>query len=1088
WEYRGPNTVPDNTVCSQGSCGAGSVPISSLTTDNGFVIFDSNYWDDDDGVCGGLGTGQDPAPHTNSLITGTLDFSSAATVVLTFQQQFKHFQASTKVFVSNDNGINWTEILNNSGVFSPSSEWKTVNITTQAAGQNDVKIKFQFSGTYYWWLLDDIAFYSPNPNDLQLGNPAYALYGVVASPILFDDMMYHAYPQIMVPPQTFTGKGTNIGGNAQTQVRLYVDVRKNGTQTTYTNNTAAVTIQPGQTTNFQLPGTYTNTSGLGTYQVLYNLDQLQTDDNVSNNLDTLDYLITEYTYARDEFSLADVFTPQPQYSGQPMEIGNVFQARASGPKATSMQVVLGEGTTVGSQIYGIVYNLDRTITYATTQPYTVNLADINEAGGNYAVTLDFISPITLADDTIYLAMVGNYGGNDQLRVGRSGPAPAEASLVRYPAVNGLFYMFSAPMVRLSIFPADAIPGCTNPSAQNYDASATTDDGSCQIAGCTIAGSFNYNPLANWDDGSCLYCGCNDPEADNYDPGAGCDDGSCIFSGCTDPTADNYDPQANQDDGSCFNNGCMNPDADNYDPLATVDDGSCIISGCTNAEAANYDPEANLDDGSCVFPGCTNPLADNYDPQANQEDGSCILSGCTDPEADNYWADANNDDGSCFYLGCMDPEADNYDPTATIDDGNCIYYGCTDPGANNYDPGANTDDLSCLYETAALAVDILSGCAPLEITLVNQTAVQEGGTCLFTMNGVSFGDGCFASQDFILEEPGEYYFYFQYAQGESVTETTLGPVTVYPVPAVPELTVNSTDLQISCAGCENMSTLWTIDDISTNISGSVISIPEISAGVADNGYYAVQITDENGCSSISGPELVLIPVASLTTDSICSPADATLINLTDPVEGIAIQVDFGDGTEDLTWATEYFHTYENGGNYSWSLNVTAGNMSAGIGGNVLVIQTPPVPMIEAHINSGYFVCANSDEADDIIWLWAGEEINSDSVEFVSGYTTAILINGGVCTSSASIEWQSVDDTFGQVIRLMPNPAHHEAWLTGIHEDTGITIFDGQGRRCFCDYVRTTDGYMIDTTLLPNGTYYIRLEHRDRLITVPLVVLK
>ena len=65
WEYRGPNTTPDNTVCSQGSCGSGSVPITSLTTSNGFVIFDSNYWDDDDGVCGGLGTGPDPAPHTN---------------------------------------------------------------------------------------------------------------------------------------------------------------------------------------------------------------------------------------------------------------------------------------------------------------------------------------------------------------------------------------------------------------------------------------------------------------------------------------------------------------------------------------------------------------------------------------------------------------------------------------------------------------------------------------------------------------------------------------------------------------------------------------------------------------------------------------------------------------------------------------------------------------------------------------------------------------------------------------------------------------------------------------------------------------
>ena len=50
-------------------------------------------------------------------------------------------------------------------------------------------------------------------------------------------------------------------------------------------------------------------------------------------------------------------------------------------------------------------------------------------------------------------------------------------------------------------------------------------------------------------------GCMDPVAENYDPTATEDDGSCTYPptpvlGCTDETATNYNPEATQDDGSC----------------------------------------------------------------------------------------------------------------------------------------------------------------------------------------------------------------------------------------------------------------------------------------------------------------------------------------------------------------------------------------------------------------------------------------------------------------------------------------------------------------------------------------------------------
>ena len=69
------------------------------------------------------------------------------------------------------------------------------------------------------------------------------------------------------------------------------------------------------------------------------------------------------------------------------------------------------------------------------------------------------------------------------------------------------------------------------------------------------------------------CGCTDATADNFDADADYDDGSCVFSGCTDSDALNYDTDANLDDGSCIVPGCTNPAADNYNPDANQNDGS-----------------------------------------------------------------------------------------------------------------------------------------------------------------------------------------------------------------------------------------------------------------------------------------------------------------------------------------------------------------------------------------------------------------------------------------------------------------------------------------------------------------------------------
>ena len=69
-----------------------------------------------------------------------------------------------------------------------------------------------------------------------------------------------------------------------------------------------------------------------------------------------------------------------------------------------------------------------------------------------------------------------------------------------------FYKFSFVFVVMLMFLSSCSKeGCTDPIAENYDAEAKKDDGTCEfIMGCMDENSIAYNSLATKDDGSCVY--------------------------------------------------------------------------------------------------------------------------------------------------------------------------------------------------------------------------------------------------------------------------------------------------------------------------------------------------------------------------------------------------------------------------------------------------------------------------------------------------------------------------------------------------------------------------------------------------------
>ena len=331
-------------------------------------------------------------------------------------------------------------------------------------------------------------------------------------------------------------------------------------------------------------------------------------------------------------------------------------------------------------------------------------------------------------------------------------------------------------------------GCTDPLACNYDAEATSDDGSCDFAscsGCTDPDACNYDPSATQDDGSCgdiddcgvcagdnsTCSGCTDPDACNFDETALFDDGSCVLGGAA-FTLTMYDTYGDGWNGNsltiageqyCFPDflgDCASTDvwtvyADSVTYELCIDTSDCLeivfnadglyigetswdIADASGAVLASGGAGESGFAGDCGF-GCTNPDACNYDPEATGDDGTCDFDclGCTDPDACNYDATATQDDGSC--------QANDDCGVCGGDNTSCA--GCTDPAACNYDETASIDNGSCLSsdDCGVCGGDnsTCSGCTDPDACNYNETAIFDDGTCVLP----DPVDGCTATCDF-----------------------------------------------------------------------------------------------------------------------------------------------------------------------------------------------------------------------------------------------------------------------------------------------------------------------------------------------------
>ena len=242
------------------------------------------------------------------------------------------------------------------------------------------------------------------------------------------------------------------------------------------------------------------------------------------------------------------------------------------------------------------------------------------------------------------------------------------SIVEFPAEPGVQYLvlvhgFSSATgnytlsLECGILPPPPVPGCTDPTAINYNPNATVDDGSCEYApppppvtndvcadailmscgetvfGSTLDATGTGQPTA--------FCGTTPGSFGTWYRFVGT--GEIVTVSTCNPGTD-FDTKLNVYSGSCGSLVCVGGNDDTTDPscqlppnnfnrksrvIFTSTAGTTYYFLVTGFSTARGNYELSVSCAPAVILGCTDPNAVNYNPNATVDDGSCVYPPAND---------------------------------------------------------------------------------------------------------------------------------------------------------------------------------------------------------------------------------------------------------------------------------------------------------------------------------------------------------------------------------------------------------------------------------------------------------------------------
>ena len=465
WVYRGPSTNPGVTVGSQGAYSGNSSPIASSTASNGFIIFDSDYYDNN-GVPGNMGSGLYPTPHNGNLKTGSIDLSQHTDVTVRMHSYFRTFQgqAFLNFYV---NGVYNSQVEVHADLdvndATTTDAIALARLPIGVAGNSDVQIEFQFEGTtqanvngsgYYFWILDDIELMETPAHLMEVTDVVHGGWNSIPVTQGFSmDYTFKPLIQSNANPYTFEMIIANIGSDSLTGAQMNIEVFDDIQMSVFSSNSAPTILAKYDTAVFVAQQTYAPAS-MG----IYNMRFWGSSDSISYTDTTyLQAIITDTVYGRDYGNPSGSWRVGRQCGG--LQVGNIFDVYAA-DDLTSVSAHVAGYSQVNAKMFGVLYEVDTTsspmsfIFLAQTDDYVIQA---NDTGA--WVTIPFNSAISIDPQfgQQYMIAIGGYSHPlDTFGISVSGEAEVTMSRIQDNGCNlgtqgfGYWYWVSeTPMVRMN---------------------------------------------------------------------------------------------------------------------------------------------------------------------------------------------------------------------------------------------------------------------------------------------------------------------------------------------------------------------------------------------------------------------------------------------------------------------------------------------------------------------------------------------------------------------------------------------------------------------------------------------------------------
>lgn len=405
------------TVAPGGQYSSNVKAIHSTTSLNGFASLPSDYYNTPTPANGFLSMDA-------YLTSGPIVISPKRSVKVRWQQSYRYCcnsaTDSMELQVSSDK-VNWVS-FNAKLSSSPNTVVNSaieLDITSVAANQDTIYIRFYQNASHYYWMIDDVAIVEGYNNAVVIDKVAISN---------GDERLeyYTKVPASMASPIQLKTHVRNVGGEPASNLKLDMRVLKDNA-VVYSTPSAPIDTLKRDSSSVLSSAIYANQDGIGKYQLIYSLSS----DSVNElfDEDTIHYEITDSIYAKDlDQSFGSVSSGS---FGFPSNDGGIVGTRFhidSTNLLTSISYLIGASTwNVGVGVKAQVWGFDTSYNSITDM---IMIPGLKYEGFEYFLDsnnvgswLDFkVDPPILLDSGQYiLALKQTFGDsiNRELTVGRA---------------------------------------------------------------------------------------------------------------------------------------------------------------------------------------------------------------------------------------------------------------------------------------------------------------------------------------------------------------------------------------------------------------------------------------------------------------------------------------------------------------------------------------------------------------------------------------------------------------------------------------------------------------------------------------------